>query len=196
MSGYPNLVIDDLGKRSLVRQNGKPIPEEKHDFLIPQAWDVPVATLFGTYHPGNYPEVNIIEPPVVYRGTLPRVIDPTDPDTFDRLVSGPYDDYFYWPKDLSLKVTYADDSHQVALVTQQSPKRDWTLGQGPWRFDMVYFAVNVPADKAIKRVDLYHRPFCVRGASSTEEGNIVNKSFGITAANFLDGATLVTSYTP
>ena len=196
MDGYPNLVIDGSGKRSLVRQSGNAIAEEKHDFLVPQVWNAPVATIFGTYHPGPYPDVNILYAPLVYQGTLPRVLDPTDPTTFDLLASDPYEGYFYWPKDLSLKITYADGSHIVALVTQQGPKRDWTLGQGPWRFDMVYFAVNVPADKAITRVDLYHRPFCVRYANSPDAGNIVNKSLDITAANFLDEATLVTSWTP
>jgi hypothetical protein len=196
-AGYPNLVIDAQGQRSLVRKNQpeEASDEERYDFLLPQAWDAPVATIYGSYHP-DFPDANVLYAPIEYRGTLPRVIDPTDAQTFDQLrdASGPYGDYFYWPKDLSVKVTYADGSELVALLVNQGTERSPELGSGPWRSDLVYFAVNVPRDQPIRRLDLYRRAFLVRGASSTDEGNIRNPALGISAATFMNDAQLVTSW--
>ncbi len=196
-AGYPNLVIDAQGQRSLVRKNQpeESSDEERYDFLVPQAWDAPVATIYGSYHP-DYPEANVLYAPIEYRGTLPRVIDPTDAQTFAQLLDsdGPYGDYFYWPKDLSVKVSYADGSELLALLVNQGTERSPELGTGPWRNDLVYFAVNVPRDRAIRRIDLYQRPFVVRGQNATDPGNIRNPSLGISAATFMTDAKLVTSW--
>jgi hypothetical protein len=195
--GYPNLVIDAQGERRLVRdhQPDQPSDEERYDFLVPQAWDAPVATIYGSFH-ADFPDANVLYTPIEYRGTLPRVVDPTDPSTFDTLLdpAGPYDGYFWWPRDLSVKVTYADGHELVALLANQATERSPALGSGPWRSDLVYFAVNVPREQPIRRVDLYQRPFVVRGANATDAGNIRNPALGITAATFMDDAKLVTSW--
>jgi hypothetical protein len=196
-SGYPSLIIDAQGQRSLVRkhQPEEISDEERYDFLVPQAWDEEVATVYGSYHP-DFAEANVLYAPIEYRGTLPRVIDPTDPPTFDQLrdANGPYGGYFYWPKDLSVKVTYADGHELVALLANQGTERSPELGHGPWRGDLVYFAVNVPRSQAIRRIDLYRRPFLVRGKNDTEAGNIANPSLGISAESFMNDAELVTSW--
>jgi Peptidase M66 len=196
-SGYPNIVMDEQGQRSLVRreQASEESDEERYDFLQPQAWDTPVATVYGTYHP-SVAEASLLYAPIEYRGPLPQVIDPTEPETFARLLDpdGPYDDYFYWAKDLCVRVTYQDGEELVALLVSANAPRDATLGSGPWRSDLTYFAVNVPRSQPIRRVELFRRPFLVRGEGSTEPGNIRNPSLGITAATFMKDAQAVTSW--
>jgi hypothetical protein len=196
-SGYPNIVIDEQGERSLVRreQPSEQNEEERYDFLLPQAWDTPVATIYGTYHP-TVTDARVLYAPIEYQGTLPQVVDPTDPEMFARLIdtNGPYDDYFYWAKDLCVKVMYADGKELVAILVNANAPRDAELGSGPWRSDLTYFAVNVPRDQPIRSVELFRRPFLVRGAGSTEPGNIRNPSLGITAATFMTEAELVTSW--
>ena len=197
-SGFPNLVVDPSGERRFVREHqpAAETREELFDFLVPQAWDVPVATVYGIYHPG-YHDVSVVYEPLAYEGTLPRVLDPTDPDTFADLAAGgdgPYEDYFWWPKDLTLKIVYDDDSVLHALYPHGSVDRAWSLGSGPWRGDLLYFALNVPGDKPIRRVELYERPFIVRYSDFDDEGNVANPELGITPQNYMDAATLVTSW--
>jgi len=166
---------------------------ETLDFLMPQEHNRPVFTIYGSYHPG-YPEVNILYEPLYYNGDLPRLIDPTDPVTFEQLAlggEGPFSDYFWWSKDLTFKVIYVDGSELTALYPYGSIDREWTDGFGPWRWDMLYFGLNVPADVDIKRIEIYERPFLVRYSDWIDEGNIANPDFGITAANFMDSATLI-----
>lgn len=195
--GFPNLVIDEQGRRSLVRreQPTELLEEERYDFLVPQAWDTPVATLYGSFHP-EFADANVLYAPIEYQGTLPTVIDPTDPVTFSRLLAddGPYADYFWWPRDLTLKVTYADGHELIALLANQSIERDPDLGSGPWRGDLVYFALNVPRDQPIRRVDLYQRPFLVRGTDDPDAGNIRNPELGITSSTFMADARLVATW--
>ena len=195
--GYPNLVVDPDGKRSLVRrdQPTDTIDEERYDFLLPQTWEAPVATIYGSYHP-DFADAAVLYAPIEYEGTLPKVVDPTDPPTFASLLdnAGPYDDYFWWPRDLTVKVTYADGHELVALLANQATPRNPSLGSGPWRNDLVYFAINVPRSMPIRRVDLYQRPFVVRNPNMTDPGNIRNPTLGITAATFMQQAKLVTSW--
>lgn len=195
-TGFPNLLVDSAGKRQLVRANQPmtTINEERYDFLFPQAWDVPVATIYGTYHP-SIKDANLIYAPLEYQGTLPRVIDPTDPDTFTRLAERKaYGDFFYWPKDFTIKVTYSDGSKRVALLPRSSIDRNWSMGSGPWRGDIMYYAINVPRNQPIQRVELFERPFVVRGKTDPINGNIANPSLGITPQNYLDGAKLVSTW--
>ena len=167
---------------------------EQHDFLMPVEHDRPVFTIYGTYHPG-FEEASILYEPMYYRGDLPRLIDPTDSETFDVLASGmdggTYGDYFWWPKDLTFKITYRDGSEITALYPYGSVDREWTPGFGPWRGDILYFGLNVPADEDIERIQVFERPFLVRYSDWTDEGNITNPELGITAKNFLDDAVLV-----
>jgi Peptidase M66 len=197
-TGFPELLIDSSGNRSLMRSNQQNavLDEERLDFLRPQSWDVPVATIYGSYHP-SIPEANILYAPLEYRGTLPKTIDPTDPTTFNQLAagsSGTYGGFFYWPKDLTFRITYTDGSQLVALYPIKNVDRNAQPGSGPWRFDLLYFAINIPGDKPIQRVELLERPFVVRSKTDTTPGNIANPSLGITPQNFLDGAKVVNTW--
>ena len=200
-SGWPNLVLDGSGNRSFVRGSTQPqelTNDETYDFLHPVAWNVPVYTVFGTYHPA-YPKETMILKPAAYEGTLPALLDPTDSSTFEKLKagssgSGPYGWYFYWgPNDLTFRFTYTDGSQRVALYPYGGVDRKWTTGSGPWRQDLLYFAINIPADKKLAKAELFYRPFLVRYASDTAAGNIANPDLKITWKNFLDGAMVVAS---
>lgn len=193
--GFP--VVDVTAEKPThVRQNPD-IPAqqwERLDFLKPVEHNRPVFTLYGTYHPGE-PEASMLFEPLYYLGDLPQLIDPTDADTFEMLASGmdggPYGDYFWWAKDLTFRVTYRDGSQLTALYPYGSVDREWTHGYGPWRGDILYFGLNVPADVDIERVEVFERPFLVRYPDWIDEGNIANPSFGITADNFMDEAVRV-----
>jgi hypothetical protein len=166
---------------------------ERYDFWTPQERSRPVFTIYGSYHPAH-PEATILYEPLHYLGDLPRLIDPTDPQTFKRLkkgMDGVYGDYFWWSKDLTLKITYRDGQVTHALYPFGSVSREWEYGHGPWRGDLLYFGINVPADEAIERIELYERPFVVRYPDWTDAGNIANPDLGITAGNFMDEAVLV-----
>jgi hypothetical protein len=56
---------------------------------------------------------------------------------------------------------------------------------------LVYFALSIPADGKLERIELFHRPFVVRHASDATEGNAAFAAHGLSAATFMDGATLV-----
>jgi len=166
---------------------------ERYDFLVPEERNRPVFTIYGSYHPAHS-EATILYEPLYYLGDLPRVLDPTDPQTFKRLqkgMDGPYNDYFWWSKDLTFKITYRDGTVTHALYPFGSVSREWEYGHGPWRGDILYFGLNVPADEAIERIELFERPFLVRYSDWTDPGNIANPDFGITAENFMDEAVLV-----
>lgn len=163
---------------------------EQFDFLTPQERDVPVYTIYGSYHPGH-PEANVMYEPLYYVGDLPRVLDPTDPVTFNTLklgMDGPYADYFWWAKDLTFKITYEDGTVLHALDPYDGTSREWEEGFGPWRWDLIYFGINVPAEQPIARIQMFLRPFLVRYPDWIDEGNIGNPDFGITAENFMDDA--------
>jgi len=195
--GYPTLQFDGEDDRVLVRhdeslelRNWETLP-----CFVPQEWDVPVYTIYGSYHP-DYDEATILYEPLQYEGNLPGIVDPTDPETFAQLAAfpdGPYRDHFWWAKDLTLKFIYEDGSTIHAIYPYGGVGRDWTLGSGPWRFDMLYFAMTVPAVQPLTRVELYHRPFVVRYPEYGTEGNIRHAAHGITAEDFMAAATLLKS---
>jgi hypothetical protein len=194
-TGFPTLRLDQNGERELHRDNANLEKQhwEKLPFFVPQQWDVPVHTVYGTYHPGHT-EANILYEPLSYVGSLPANVDPTDPATFDQLKaggSGPYEDFFWWPKDLTIKIQYESGNTLHAIYPFESVDRDWQDGSGPWRFDLVYWALTVPGDEPIKRIELYHRPFMVRGAGNNDEGNINDTAQNIRAATFMNDANLV-----
>ena len=198
--GYPLLERDGAGKRVFTRGPTQPqekLDEETYDFLHPVEWDTPVYTVYGTYHP-QYRNANILYKPMAYRGTLPKLLDPTDPKIFADLKAGsagPYGDYFWWAKDLTLRFTYADGSQRVAIYPYDGVSRDWSVADHPWRWDLLYFAINIPADKKLAKVEVFRRPFLVRYPGSTDSGNIARTGSTITPANFLDGAQLMSQRT-
>jgi hypothetical protein len=197
-SGFPVVEWDAGDNPAYTRTNDAVSPQywETLDFWIPQQRDIPVFTIYGTYHPG-FAEANILYDPIRYEGSLPRVIDPTDPAIFADLAAGTegsYGDYFWWAKDLTFKITYIDGTVLHALYPYGGVDREWTGSVGPWRGDLLYFAINVPGDQAIEQIQLFERPFLVRYAEWVDAGNVANPSFGITADNFMDEAVEVMSW--
>ncbi|MEM7152791.1 MAG: M66 family metalloprotease [Myxococcota bacterium] len=194
--GFPSLELDASDNPVLLRYDGfEPQGYEQRPFSYPQQWDVPVHTVYGSFAPAM-PEANIVYAPMSYTGTLPQVVDPTDSETFDQLQDdgdGLYDGDFYWPHDITFRVVYTDGNDQIAVHPHSDTYREMEPGSGPWRRDIMYMALSVPGDREVSRIEMYHRPFVVRGANDETEGNIANPMFGITADNFLDDATLVAS---
>ncbi len=196
-TGFPTLKLDGTGKRILERAN-QPLTKqywEQASYMVPDKWDTPVYTIYGSYHP-QYTNVNILYEPMAYIGNLVKLIDPTNPATFTDLAaggSGSYGGTFYGERDLTFKFTYADGSVLTALYPYGGVSRNWKAGTGPWRSDMMYFAINIPADKKLTRIELYKRLFVVRGSNDTTSGNIANPKLAITAGNFMTAATLVMS---
>jgi hypothetical protein len=192
--GYPDLKLDSQGRRILVRDNPatSPGPRERYDFYVPQVWDTPVYTIYGSYHP-YYTNANILYEPMSYRGNLPAMVDPIDPETFARLKdsNSPYEGHFWGEKDLTLRLIYADGTVRHALYPFGGVDRNWSAGRSPWRRDILYFALNVPADRDLRRIELYHRPFAVRNPDDSFPGNIRNPNLGITSSNFMQGARLI-----
>jgi hypothetical protein len=199
-AGFPTLETDPSGNRTYVRGATQPqtkLDEEKYDFLHPVQWNVPVYTVYGTYHP-QYRNVNILYRPMAYMGTMPKLLDPSDPKIFADLKaagSGPYGGYFWWAKDVTLRFTYADGSQRLAIYPYDGVGRDWSVAHHPWRWDLLYFAINIPADKKLSKVEVFRRPFLVRYSNMTDSGNIAYTGSKITSQNFLDGAELMSSRT-
>ena len=196
-TGFPTLRVDGDGNRSLVRDapTGDLPSWEQLPFYVPQQWDAPVYLVYGVYHP-EFAEANVIYEPLAYFGGLPAVVDPTDPATFASLQqgnSGPYGDHFWWPKDVTLRFVFDDGTDLHALYPYEGVDRDWQPGSGPWRWDLMYWAIAIPRDASLERIEVYRRPFLVRFPDFTDEGNIANPSLGITAENFMDDAVLMGS---
>jgi hypothetical protein len=190
-TGFPVLEWDEEKPR-YVRQERKLGAQywETYDFWVPQERNTEVFTIYGTYHPADE-DATILYEPLYYKGDLPRVLDPTDPETFAELAKGwdgPYGDYFWWSKDLTFKITYQDGTVLHALYPYGSVSREWEYGHGPWRGDLLYFGLNVPADQPITRIQVFERPFLVRYSDWVDEGNVANPDLGITADTFMDDA--------
>lgn len=193
--GFPELQSGGPSGRQLIRENARITTRhswEKYDFYVPQKWNTPVYTVYGTYHP-KYKQANILYEPMKYNGNLPALIDPTDPGTFAKLAdqNTPYEGHFWSEKDLTFKFIYEDGTAVHAVYPYDGVSRNAKFANHQWRNDLLYFAINVPAGKRLKRIELYHRPFCVRNPDMNDKGNIRNQSLGITPENFMKNARLI-----
>jgi hypothetical protein len=154
-----------------------------------------VYLLYGTTHE-TQDQANILYAPVKFNGTLPPVLDPTDPTTFEQFkTNSVYASLLGSPRDLTFKMTYADGSILHAVNPYQSFTRvaDYPADYfNIWRYDLSNFALVVPGDKELLKVELFHRPFVVRGDST--EGSVFDSAQNITAANFMNGAVLKAEY--
>ncbi|MCP5068923.1 MAG: hypothetical protein GY946_20365 [bacterium] len=194
-NGFPSLEFNDQGDRVLRRYDGFESQNfEERIYAVPQQWEVPVHTVYASYNAAT-PAANIVYAPMSYTGNLPAVIDPTDSDTFTELQSdnGIYDGYFNSPHDLIFRFVYTEGEDLHAVYPHSGTNCTPNPGMGPWRGDIMYMALTIPGDRSLSRIEMYNRPFAVRGENDDTEGNIRNQSFGITAANFMDSATLLAS---
>ncbi len=192
--GYPKSLYKD-GKPILESRLPQPDAHwKRHPLLKESAHEKPVHLIYGLFH-ARYPDINAVFPPVSYRGTMPKVIDPTLPEEFVELqkgISGKYERYFYSAHDLSLRLEYEDGTISYALLgLQSSPRADVGDSGGRWRRDIHHWAIVVPGEKPLKRVELFRQPLVVRGADDMTEGNIANPTLGLTADDWKGAPSLI-----
>ncbi len=171
-------------------------PEENNTLPGTEQIEKDVYLIYGTAHP-TQAQANIVYEPIKYKGTLPPVQDPTNATTFTDLQNfDVFQSMLYWfSRDITVKITYLDGTILHAIVPWDSYDRDPVPGDfGLARLDMLNFSLVVPADKEICNVEVYKRPFCIRYDDDDAEGNINYVPHGITAANFMDAAELLSTF--
>ena len=194
--GHPFAVINN-GERTFTRANDDPDKEYKEDQIkLPGQTLVEqdVYLIYGSAHV-NMPEVNILYEPIKYKGTLPPVIDPTDPATFamlQNLDGEDAPDLYGQTRDITLKLIYADGTEAFQLVPLQSYSRPFSEEPDEILLPQ-YFGVVVPGNKSLCSVEMYHRDFMILDDGNDTPGNINDPAQNITAANFMDEATLITT---
>jgi len=195
-NGYPTMSLVNQ-ERVYIRDPNQPQSldfEESRDMPGDEILNTDVYLIYGTAHP-TQPQGNIIYKPIKYNGTLPPVVDPTDADIFDQLKIPNTPNHLFEPKDITVKVTYEDGSELHVLNPFHSYARQPYLdGFHVFRYDLCNFSIVVPGDIDIEKVEVFDRPFCVRGASDDIEGNINYEPNNITAANYMDDAALLSTY--
>ncbi len=157
-----------------------------------------VYLVYGTAH-GSQQAGNIIYKPIKYNGTLPPIIDPTDSEKLQEIKDDPiYRDILGSPRDITLKMTYADGSILHALIPTHSYVRPEDYGDyyGHFRYDLSNYSLVVPGEKELIRVEHYRRPFLASNPNDTRTGNLLDPLQGITAENYMDNATYITEYGP
>ena len=197
--GFPVISLEDNSVK-YTRDPSQPqgaynIPlEESMDILTPEKIEQDVYLIYGSAHESQG-LANIVYEPVKFKGNLPPVIDPTDPQAFEKIKDPKYRRVFESPKDITLKITYADGSVLHALNQFHSYARaPYTWGYHIWRNDICNFALVVPGEKEILKVELFKRPLVVRHAGDPIEGNINDLIQNITAQNFMQGAIKQAQY--
>ncbi|MFK8162791.1 MAG: SdrD B-like domain-containing protein, partial [Lewinella sp.] len=194
--GFPNMTLEG-GERVYTRDVLQPEELgywERHDLPGEEQLNQQVYLIYGSAH-ATQAQANIVYKPLRYEGTLPPVIDPTDPATFAQLKDPQYAPYLSGPFDITLKLIYEDGTVTHALNPFHSfaraPYDGWL---GIWRWDISNFSLVVPGDKELAKVEMYKRPFTARDASDDIEGNINFAANNITAQNFMDDAVFLAEY--
>ena len=191
--GEPIISLEN-GKRIYTRdplQNTSGLNKEE-EFPLPgeEKINQNVYLIYGFAHE-TQTEANLIYKPIRYNGTLPPIIDPTDPDTFNSLKSNPiYSKYFNKPNDITLKITYHNGEilHVLNPHDGYQRKEDFNGIYNNSRKDLDFFSIVVPGDKAIVKVELFNRPFYI-GDSNNDKGGNINYYTNINSQNFMDEAT-------
>lgn len=160
----------------------------KHRY--PQQYNRRVATFWGAFSTTT-PAVNMIGTPHRYIGYLKKTWNPSDPADFTDIKSWVSGDAFWWGADLVLRVNYTDGSQRQAVM-KYAPRGTDPLDGGSF----ATWAVNFPDDKTVASATLYHRPMEVRYPGTNTPYNINRTGDTTTAANYLDTATIVTTWTP
>tara|TARA_B100001250_G_scaffold46827_1_gene36678 strand:- start:321 stop:3152 length:2832 start_codon:yes stop_codon:yes gene_type:complete len=203
--GFPVVSLED-GKRIYTRDPIQVVDvgiwsrkEERLIGLGNELIESDAYLIYGTTHP-TQPDANIVYEPVKFTGTIPAIIDPTDPKTIEDLkTDSRYETLFGEHRDITLKMYYEDGSTLHAINSSSSFTRpeDYSWGFHIWRNDLDNFALVVPGDKKLSRVELYHRPFHMSSPwNSNGPGHINDKENPITAENFMSAAVLKASFPP
>lgn len=195
-NGFPVVSLED-GERLYTRD-----PLQEQELSFEEAFPLPgqeqieqeVYLIYGSAHESQ-PQANIVYKPIRFSGTLPPILDPTDPATFALVNDPAYQPRFYRTLDITVKLTYEDGSELHLLNPHHSYARaPYTWGFHIWRDDVCNFSLVVPGDQALAKVEIYRRPFCVRGSGDDTAGNINYAPHNITAENFMDAAEFQTEY--
>ncbi len=154
-----------------------------------------VYLIYGSAH-ATQTQANIVYKPIKYKGTLLPVLDPTDPTRIEEMKTlDVYRDLLGSTRDITLKVTYADGSTLHAINPYHSYERDNPSNDfGVFRFDLCHWALVVPADKELMKVELFNRPLVVRSPDNDTEGNIRFTGDNTTAENYMDDAIFQAKY--
>ena len=199
--GFPVMTLKN-DKRVYTRLPGQRQEQSYAEIIqIPgdEKLNTDVYLIYGTAH-GTQQDGNIVYKPIKFNGTLPPIIDPTEPATLNNLKNDRvYLDLLGSPRDITLKMTYDDGSILHALVPTHgfTRKEDYPPNAfGPFRYDLTNFSLVVPGDKELVRVELYRRSFLVSPSSNKKEGNLLDPDQNITASNFMDDAVYITEYGP
>ncbi len=194
--GFPIVSLEN-GERVYERDALQPQEltfEEEFDLPGEEQLNQEVYLIYGSAHE-TQTQANIVYKPIKFTGTLPPVIDPTDPVTFAELQGETYLPYLYGTRDITLKLTYEDGSVLHAINPFHSYQRaPYTWGFHIWRDDVCNFSLVVPGDKNLVKVEVYKRPFCVRYSDIDTEGNINYAPHNITAENFMEDAVFQAEY--
>jgi hypothetical protein len=165
--GFPVVSLED-GKRIYTRDPiqviddiPQPHKEERLIGLGNELIESDAYLIYGTTHP-TQPDANIVYEPLKFTGTIPAIIDPTDTKMFQDLkTDSRYEELFVNNRDITLKMYYEDGStlHAINSSSTFSHPENYGGGFSIWRNDLNNFALVVPGDKKLSRVELYHRPF-------------------------------------
>ncbi len=183
---FPNPEWADPTKPDARKWNGATgsyvaFPDEGNAAL-PIAVDQPAYLVYGTFHvPSD--TLSAIYAPILYRGNLTRLYDPTNAADFDAM-KGNYLAYYGW--DLTVRAEYEDGTIRHALL--RTSVRGDAMNDPLSGDSLKYFAVNLPADKRLKKATLLYKPFATRPKGGVVfPGDIVNDA-SVTPANVLVGA--------
>ncbi len=195
--GFPTATVEN-GSRVYTRDPLQPAQPNYREFVkVPgeEKLNQDVYLLYGSAH-ATQTQANIVYPPIKYKGTLLPVLDPTDPARIEEMnTMRVYRDLLGSTRDITLKVTYADGSVLHAVNPYQSYGRTNDNNDfGVFRFDLCHWALVVPADKELAKVELFNRPLVVRAENEDIEGNIRFTGDATTAENFMDAATFQAEY--
>lgn len=193
-SPLPGFMHWDAGSASYVAQPSAGLPGQLN---YPQQWDVPVYTLWGAYSNTTASATTLLQP-LKYRGAAPRVLDPTNAADFADLKASAKTGLFWWGADLVVQADFDNGATRHALVRGSARGTDPLGGSS-----FTYRAVNLPAVDGARlvKVSLYRRPMDVRNgdggnpASPYYTATNLNSTLnaGVTAASYMDAATLVGS---
>ncbi len=140
---------------------------------LPATYDVPVHSIVFTINYAGVAGATHIYPAISHRGNLLRLFDPTDAN--DRALiapgTGTYRNYcFDSGCDYSVRVTYADGSTVTRVVKGAfrpfgSPTGTVAVTRSdPLNGDsMRTYAINVPGDRAVQRIELLSTPLVWQG---------------------------------
>jgi len=143
------------------------------DMALPQTRDTKVHTIVVSYSLAGTEGASQIYPTLSYTGNLRRLMDPANATDRTEIVpnTGTYPWYCHASGcDYTLRVTYSDDSQKQVLL--QGGFRSWfkPMDSIPASaYDVLsgssfkVWAVNVPGDKAIGRIELLDTPMAWNG---------------------------------